>query len=81
MPARLTCAGCRSGIELVLNSKVQSVAKNTVSVAGPGGQVVNIPFGACVWATGVAMHPLIRQLQVWLAPPSQVLSDAWHDAL
>ena len=55
---------CRSGIELVLNSKVQSVSKNRVSVSGPGGKVVDIPFGACVWATGVAMHPLVKQLQV-----------------
>ena len=58
------CAACRSGIELVLNSKVQSVSKNCVSVAGPGGHVVDIPFGACVWATGVAMSPLVKQLQV-----------------
>ena len=56
----------RSGIELVLNSKVQSVRKNCVSVAGPGGHVVDIPFGACVWATGVAMSPLVKQLQVRL---------------
>ena len=48
----------------MLNSKVQSVSKNCVSVAGPGGHVVDIPFGACVWATGVAMSPLVKQLQV-----------------
>lgn len=53
----------RSGIELVLNSKVQSVEKNKVTVAGPGGSTVDIPFGACVWATGVAMSPLVKQLQ------------------
>ncbi|KAK9812482.1 hypothetical protein WJX73_003352 [Symbiochloris irregularis] len=53
----------RSGIELVLNSRVQSVAKNKVSVVGPNKEVTDIPFGACVWATGVAMSPLTKQLQ------------------
>lgn len=48
----------------MLNSKVQSVEKNKVTVAGPGGSTVDIPFGACVWATGVAMSPLVKQLQV-----------------
>ena len=28
------------------------------------GQAREIPFGACVWATGVAMNPLIKALQV-----------------
>lgn len=26
-------------------------------------ETTDIPFGACVWATGVAMNPLVRQLQ------------------
>jgi NADH dehydrogenase FAD-containing subunit len=55
---------CRAGIELVLNSKVQSVRRNYVSVANSDGTVREIAFGACVWATGVAMHPLVKQLKV-----------------
>ena len=33
-----------------------------------GAQVTELPFGACVWATGIAMHPLVKQLQERLAP-------------
>lgn len=54
----------RAGIELILNSKVQSVRKNVVCVSNADGSMREIPFGACVWATGVAMHPLVRQLKV-----------------
>ncbi len=25
-----------------------------------GDQELKIPFGTCVWATGIAMHPLVR---------------------
>ena len=38
--------GCRTGIELVLNSKVQSVSHQRLTVAGPGGKTEDIPFGA-----------------------------------
>lgn len=55
--------GCRSGIELVLNSKVQAVSRNAVEV-DTNGVKTTIPFGACVWSTGVAMHPLVKGLQV-----------------
>ena len=37
-----------------------------------GAQVTELPFGACVWATGIAMHPLVKQLQERLAPGTQV---------
>ena len=60
-------AFCRTGIQLVLNSKVSSVDKNSLQV-DTNGKVSTIPFGACVWSTGVAMHPLIRQLQVGQLP-------------
>lgn len=56
--------GSRAGIELVLNSKVQAVRKNVVCVSNADGSTREIPFGACVWATGVAMHPLVKQLKV-----------------
>ena len=47
----------------MLNSKVQSVEKNSVQI-DTNGKISTIPFGACVWSTGVAMHPLVKQLQV-----------------
>lgn len=63
---------CRSGIQLVLNSKVQSVGKHSVQV-DTNGSITTIPFGACVWSTGVAMHPLIKQLQVDCLMTQQLL--------
>ena len=34
-----------------------------VSVVDKAGVSEEIPFGACVWATGIAMNPLVKQLQ------------------
>ena len=49
----------------MLNSRVASVGRNCVTVVDSRkGETSDIPFGACVWATGVAMHPLVKQLQV-----------------
>ncbi|KAL4428590.1 hypothetical protein ABPG77_008902 [Micractinium sp. CCAP 211/92] len=53
----------RSGIELVLNSRVKAVGPETVTVVDKQNNEFEIPFGACVWATGVAMHPVVRTLQ------------------
>jgi len=66
----------RSGIELILNSRVlevcgQGTGKGFVRVKGPDGKEREIDFGACVWSTGVAMHPLVKQLQPKLASGAQ----------
>ncbi|KIY96076.1 NADH dehydrogenase, extrinsic [Monoraphidium neglectum] len=53
---------CR-GIDLVLNSRVASVRDGYVTVVNKAGQEQEIKFGACVWATGIAMNPLVKQLQ------------------
>eukprot|EP00877_Chromochloris_zofingiensis_P004510 jgi/Chrzof1/1405/Cz10g06180.t1 len=53
----------RQGIELVLNSRVASVRDKYVAIVNKEGVESEIPFGACVWATGIAMNPLIKQLQ------------------
>lgn len=53
----------------MLNSRVAAVSKNCVTVVNSAkNETSEIPFGACVWATGVAMHPLVKQLQVCAAP-------------
>jgi NADH:ubiquinone reductase (non-electrogenic) len=52
-----------AGIDLVLNSRVASVRDGYVKVASKSGSESEIPFGACVWATGIAMNPLVKQLQ------------------
>ena len=61
----------RNGIELVLNSRVQSVNADSVTIVDTGGKETAIPFGVCVWATGIAMHPLIKQLQQHLPTDKQ----------
>ena len=62
----------RNGIELVLNSRVKAVGADAVTVVDKQDREFQIPFGACVWATGVAMHPLVRQLSQKLPPGTQV---------
>ena len=51
------------GIQLVLNSRVASVGDGMVSVINKANETEDIPFGACVWATGIAMNPLVRTMQ------------------
>ena len=64
----------------MLNSKVQSVRQNCVTVSGPDG-VNDIPFGASIWATGVAMHPLLKDLQVIVPKFWQPDSSLLHPSL
>lgn len=47
----------------VLNSRVQRVDNGAVSVLDKENNETVINFGACVWATGVAMNPLVKKLQ------------------
>lgn len=54
---------CRNGIDLVLNCKVTSISDGSVQITYNDGNTVDYPFGACVWATGVAKHPLVTKLQ------------------
>jgi hypothetical protein len=52
-----------AGIELVLNTRVASVSEGRVTVVDKEGSSFHIPFGACVWSTGIAMNPLAQQLK------------------
>lgn len=61
----------RNGIELILNSRVQGVSEDRVTVVNNDGETTELSFGACVWATGLAMHPLIKQLQQRLPEGNQ----------
>lgn len=47
----------------VLNSRVTRVDSSEVIVVDKEGVETPLPFGACVWATGVAMNPLLKALQ------------------
>ncbi|KAK9863618.1 hypothetical protein WJX84_002828 [Apatococcus fuscideae] len=53
----------RNGIDLVLNCKVTSISDGSVQITYNDGNKVDIAFGACVWATGVAKNPLVTKLQ------------------
>lgn len=53
-----------NGIEAVLNARVAAVERFVVRVVdAQTEQEMEIPFGACVWATGVAMNPLLHGLR------------------
>jgi NADH dehydrogenase FAD-containing subunit len=39
------------------------VTEQSVKVADKDGREADIPFGACVWSTGIGMHPLVNQLK------------------
>lgn len=53
----------RAGIRLVLNSRVSSVSDGVLSIVNKAGETQDVKFGACVWATGIAMNPLLRSIQ------------------
>jgi NADH:ubiquinone reductase (non-electrogenic) len=62
----------REGINLVFNSRVAAVDKEQVTVINNlTKEEYTIPFGACVWSTGVAMHPLLKQLQQSMSEGTQ----------
>lgn len=72
----------RSGIDLILNSRVKTVSSDSVTVVDKQNGESEIPFGACVWATGVAMHPVVKILADKLPPGTQThfrsaVTDEW----
>ncbi|MEW5317674.1 MAG: hypothetical protein WDW38_008956 [Sanguina aurantia] len=71
----------RTGIKLVLNSRVSAVSEGQVKVVNKANQETMIPFGACVWATGVAMNPLIKTMQERLPGQGHFRSILTDDAL
>lgn len=53
----------RDGIRLILNSRVVGVDENFLTVVDKESHIKReIPFGLCVWTTGVAMRPMIRRI-------------------
>ena len=50
--------------EVKLNSLVKAVEPNRLIIADKvTGEESAIPFGACVWSTGIKMHPLCEELK------------------
>ena len=57
----------------MLNSRVTGVRKGEVDVVNAKTNTSEvIPFGACVWSTGVAMHPLVKKLQARPLPETHL---------
>ena len=62
----------------MLNSRVVSVRDGHVAVVNKAGEEKEIEFGACVWATGIAMNPLVKEIQ--MAFPEQQTHFRWAAA-
>eukprot|EP00741_Cyanophora_paradoxa_P022379 tig00021462_g21605.t1 len=53
----------RQAIEVQTRSRVNEVEKGSITVQrSETGEVVKIPFGLCVWSTGIGPNPLIQTL-------------------
>lgn len=52
----------RDGIDVKLGSMVVQVSDKQIStkVRGNGNEITSMPYGMCVWSTGIGTHPVIR---------------------
>ncbi|KAI8898827.1 hypothetical protein BC833DRAFT_588265 [Globomyces pollinis-pini] len=62
----------RQNINVVTNAFVQSVDKNTIVYKTKNSNGTNdiktIPYGLCVWSTGIAMHEMVKRMSSKLIP-------------
>lgn len=65
----------------VLNSRVSNVESGCVDIVDKAGVTKSVPFGACVWATGIAMNPLIKTMQASLPDQTHFRSLVTDDQL
>ncbi|DBA82616.1 TPA: tubulin alpha 1, variant 2 [Trebouxia sp. C0004] len=64
----------RNGVEVLINTKVESIDADALTLVSQGKEDKHsqtVAYGACVWATGVAMHPLTQHLQQAMPPGTQ----------
>ncbi|KAL4442460.1 hypothetical protein ABPG77_005044 [Micractinium sp. CCAP 211/92] len=54
------------GIRLRLGARVTAVHEGHISVKLRDGSSDTVPYGTAIWATGIAMHPLVAKLQARL---------------
>lgn len=53
----------RDGVRLLLNCRVVDVMPNELTVMDKHTQERQaLPFGVCIWTTGIAMRPLVRRI-------------------
>ena len=48
------------------DSESSGVGAGAVTVTYRDKTTATIAFGTCIWATGIAMHPLVKQIQALL---------------
>ncbi|KAA6425152.1 MAG: hypothetical protein FRX49_04647 [Trebouxia sp. A1-2] len=63
-----------NGVEVLINTKVESIDADALTLVSQGKEEKHsqtVAYGACVWATGVAMHPLTQHLQQAMPPGTQ----------
>lgn len=63
----------RSNVHTLLNARVMQADPNLltlVNLSSNGDDVLTLPFGLCVWCTGLGMNPLVKQIASQLAIPS-----------
>lgn len=66
----------RSNVNALLNARVMQADPNLltlVNLSAQGDDVLQLPFGLCVWCTGLSMNPLVRQIasQLQLTAPQR----------
>lgn len=63
----------RSNVHTLLNARVMQADPNLltlVNLSAQGDDVLQLPFGLCVWCTGLSMNPLVKQIGSQLQLPA-----------
>lgn len=58
------------GIDVRLGVRVTAVERDTISLTTSSGEKEELPYGVCVWSTGNAARPIVRELVARI--PAQV---------
>ncbi|EFN57108.1 hypothetical protein CHLNCDRAFT_143930 [Chlorella variabilis] len=63
--------GAAAALPQAAAALVTEVHEGEVEVEHKDGAKERVPFGTCIWATGIAMHPLVAALKAKLPPELQ----------
>eukprot|EP00887_Chlorella_sp_A99_P003621 scaffold7.g3621.t1 len=61
----------RNGVHTILGAKVTSIGEEELCVMLKDGTQACVPFGTCIWAGGIAPHPLVAALRDQLPAEEQ----------
>jgi NADH:ubiquinone reductase (non-electrogenic) len=65
-----------SGIDVRLGVRVTGVERDVITLKGPGGAEERLPYGVCVWSTGNAARPLVRDLVAAIPAQAELSAGA-----